>query len=101
MGKIKDYVNFYETVHKAGYLSDFGDILHEKMSADRIWCTKDGQIIPYTKLSDDHLNRILKMFIEGRFEDTGRKIHFKGLTEEYLRRTTKHGEVLFGTGEEI
>lgn len=100
MGKMKERlipeVDLFEAVYKAGYMDDDGDIDHDKMSRDKVWATKYGELYSYEDITDEHLNRILAMFNEGRFDDTPRMCHYRGLVQELFRRTGFSGEVLYG-----
>lgn len=97
MGKVKEsIIDMLEAIHKAGYLTDNGDIDHPRLSFERVWPTKDGELIQYEKLSDEHLNKIISMFHDKRFPDPGRQLHYKGLVEELFRRTGPVGEILYG-----
>ena len=107
MGKVKEIIDVIRTwddehedkflvkMDKAGYLTEFHQVDHDKMSKDRIWATKDGALIPYVKLTDDHLNRIIGLFNDGKFRN--REQHYIGLSHEYFSRISVAGEVLFGT----
>lgn len=96
MGRIKEESHdFYAAVHKLGYLDDQGFVDWNRLSAERYWVTNDGAIIKYHDLSDDHLNKIILLFNEGKFGDTAREPAFKGLMQEYLRRTGYVGETLY------
>jgi hypothetical protein len=85
---------FLDKMDKAGYLTDFHEVDHDKMATDRKWATKDGTLIDYDDLTDDHLSRIIGIFNEGKFRN--REQHFRGLTEEYFARISTAGEILFG-----
>lgn len=66
----------------------------EKLARNKEWFTKNGQLIEYHNLTDDHLTRILALFKKGKFKN--RMCHLKGLQQEQLRRKSEAGDILYG-----
>lgn len=76
------------------YMSGLISNAEKEDAADKIWMTKTGQRIEYKDLEDDHLNKILSMYKQGKFKN--RLCHLKGLKQEKLKRSTKSGAILYG-----
>ncbi len=68
--------------------------MHERMATKKVWMTKEGEEIPYSKLDDKHLDSILLML---ETKKTNRASHLQGIREEKARRTTKLGKILYET----
>jgi hypothetical protein len=73
---------------------DFNQVLSEWDNAKGIWTTKEGEEIPYTKMTNEHIDAVLKLFEEGKFKL--RICQYSSIVQEKLRRTSKAGEVLYG-----
>jgi hypothetical protein len=67
----------------------------EKLAINKIWTTKDLEIVKYNDLEDSHLDNIIRQFEEGKI-NPNRQAHLRGLKEEKLRRTGLMGELLYG-----
>ncbi len=98
MGKVKNLVqdaDMYTTAKKHGYLDKDGEIRFDKMARDRKWVTKDGTLLKYKDITDEHLKRILALFEDGKFHI--RDAQYEGLRAEFWSRVSPAGEVLYGS----
>jgi hypothetical protein len=108
MGKMKQVANFGRQAGKTSlrdmmkgamehgyYDPDIDDVDYRRMSADKKWLTKSGEVIDYKDIETSHLLSILSIFAEGKFLQ--RRMQERGLIEELLSRKSKAGKVLFGS----
>lgn len=98
MGRMKEYLEEYNilvALADRGYLYDNGSINHMKMVNDKVWVNPVNGLVEYKDLTSEYLDELIKKFKAGLFRNTQWEAHYLGLMQEYYRRTTKAGKILY------
>ena len=96
MGKIKDLLAQGRIFpYGSGIFPSVADFSSKDLAANKIWITKDMQLVSYETLKDSHIVNILKLFEKGELKAGTSNPHYKALKRELLIRTTKAGKLLY------